>query len=63
METVIYWLTLFIVYSAGVLSGIFVLGLCRAAARSDLESKVYSLRSELEVEKFKNRQYPIEGAD
>ena len=63
METFIYWLSIFVVYSAGVLTGILVLGLCRAAGRSDLESKIYELRSKLEVERFKSRQYPIEGAD
>tara|TARA_B100000131_G_scaffold304240_1_gene329047 strand:- start:426 stop:617 length:192 start_codon:yes stop_codon:yes gene_type:complete len=63
MENVIYWLSMFVVYSAGVLSGIVVIGLCRAAGRSDLESKIYELRSKLEVERFKQRQYPIEGAD
>ena len=63
MESIIFWLSTFVAFAAGTLFGILIIGLCRAAGRSDLETKIYELRSKLEVERFKRRQYPIEGAD
>jgi len=63
MDTLFFWIGVVIAFTCGAFFGISCLAMCRVAANSDKDSKIYELRSKLEVERFKNRQYPIEGAD
>ena len=47
----------------GCIFGVLVISLCRVSGRADLESEIYMLRSKLHEEEYRNRPYPIEGAD
>ena len=47
----------------GSIFGIFAVSLCRAAKRSDYESKIYSLKAELNELRYNKRELALEDTD
>ena len=47
----------------GTMFGIFVVSVCRTAKRSDYESKIYSLKSELNTLRYEQREIALKDTD
>ena len=58
-----FYLMCFICFMIGVVSGIFLISLCSAAKRSDLEAKIYELRSKLSEAQWNNRETALKDTD
>ena len=54
---------LYLSFVLGVIFGIFVISICRAASRSDYEAKIYALRRELETLRYEQREIALKDTD